>query len=88
MAWSFLILSAASAAAGVALGRVISRRVRSFILIGGVEAALLGGGLSWLPSWGVELPVDAAMAQILASALLAVAAVLLPFSVGAAWSGP
>lgn len=88
MGWSVVILIAASAAAGVAIGRVISRRLRLFILIGGAEAALLGGGLSWLPTRGVELPLDPAAAQLLALGLLATAAVLLPFWLGAAWSGP
>jgi hypothetical protein len=88
MGWSFVILIAASAAAGVALGRVISRRSRLFILIGGAEAALLGSGLAWLPARGVELPLDPAAAQVLVLGLLATAAVLLPFWLGAAWSGP
>ena len=88
MGWSFLILGAASAAAGIALGRVISGRVRWFILIGGVEAALLGGGLVWLASRGVGLPVDSAMVQVMAVGLWATAAVLVPFWAGAAWSGP
>jgi hypothetical protein len=88
MSWSFLILIVVSAAAGVALGRLISRRSRLLILIGGVEAALLGGGLTWLSARGVELPLDSALAQVLALGLLATAAVLLPFCLGAAWSGP
>jgi hypothetical protein len=88
MGWSFFIVSAVSAAAGVALGRVISRRVRQFILIGGMDAALLGGALVWLPSHGVELPMEAALAQALALGMLATAAVLLPFWLGAAWTGP
>jgi hypothetical protein len=88
MGWSFLILMAASAAAGLALGPVLSRRSRLFILIGGTEAALLGGGLIWLPASGVELPLDPAVAQVLPAGLIAIAAVLLPFWAGAAWSGP
>jgi hypothetical protein len=87
MSWAFFILVAASGAAGVALGPLISRRSRLFILIGGVEAALLGGALSWLPAWDVELPVEPAAARLLALALLAAAAVLLPFGSGASWSG-
>jgi len=87
MDWSFFILVAASAAAGAALGHVISRRLRLFILIGGAEAALIGGALTWLPTQGVELPVDPAAAQVLTLVLLATAAVLVPFWVGAAWSG-
>lgn len=88
MTWSFLILVAASVAAGVALGRLVSRRSRLFILIGGAEAALFGGGLTWLSARGVELPLDSAVAEVLALGLLATAAVLLPFCLGAALSGP
>jgi hypothetical protein len=87
MGWAFFILAAASGAAGVALGPVISRRSRVFILIVGIEAALLGGALSWLPAPGVELPVEPAAARLLALALLAAAAVLLSFWSGASWSG-
>jgi hypothetical protein len=48
MGWSFFILSAASAAAGLALGRVVSRKARRFILIGGIEAGLLVLGIAGL----------------------------------------
>ena len=88
MGWSFLILSVMSAAAGVALGRVISRRVRLFVLIGGIEAALLGGGLTWLTRHGLEPSLESGTAHVLALGLLAMAAVLLPFWLGATWSGP
>jgi hypothetical protein len=87
MAWAFFILVVASGAAGVALGPVISRRSRLFLLIGGTEAALLGGALRWLPAQGIELPVEPGAARLLALALLAVAAVLLPFWSGSSWSG-
>jgi hypothetical protein len=87
MGWAFLILIAASGAAGVALGPVIHRRSRLFVLIGGAEAALLGGALTWLPARGVELPLGVGTAQFLGLAFLATAAVLLPFWSGAAWSG-
>jgi hypothetical protein len=87
MGWAFVILIAASGAAGVALGPVIHRRSRLFILVGGVEAALLGGALTWLPARGVELPLGAGAAQLLGLAFLATAAVLLPFWSGAEWSG-
>lgn len=87
MAWAFFILIAASGAAGLALGPLINRRSRLFILIGGTEAALLGGALTWLPTRGVELPLGAGSAQFLGLALLATAAVLLPLWSGASWSG-
>jgi hypothetical protein len=87
MVWAFLILMAASGAAGVALGPVIGRRSRHFILIGGVEAAALSIALTWLTSRGVALPLDSAAAQFLALALLATAALLLPLWLGASWSG-
>lgn len=87
MGWALLILSAASGAAGLALGPVISRRSRLFILVGGVEAALLGGALTWLPTRGVELHPGTGAAQFLSLALLATAAVLLPLWLGASWSG-
>lgn len=87
MVWAFLILSAASGAAGLALGPVIGRRSRLFILIGGIEAALLGGALTWLPTRGVELHLSTGPAEFLGLALLATAAVLLPLWSGASWSG-
>lgn len=88
MLGSFLILIAASAAAGLAVGRVISRRARRFLLIGGLDAAVLGLVLAWLQASGVALPFDPAVAHVLALALLGVAAVLLPFWLAATWSGP
>lgn len=87
MTWALLILAAASAVAGLALGPVIDHRSRRMILLGGVEAALLGGALAWLPQLGVPLPVDPGTRILLAVGLLAVAALLLPLWVGASWSG-
>ena len=87
MAWAFVILIAASAAAGVALGPVIGRTSRLFILIGGAEAALFGSALTWLPARGIELPLDPGVAGLLALIFLATGAVLLPFWCGASWSG-
>lgn len=87
MGWAFFILISASGAAGMALGPVVGRRSRLLILIGGAEAALLGGALSWLASHEVGLPLDPGTGKLLALALLATGAVLLPFWAGAAWSG-
>ena len=87
MVWAFVILIGASGAAGLALGPVISRRARLWILIGGSEAALLGGALIWLQIPGVTLSGGGGAPQFLGLALLATAAVLLPFWSGASWSG-
>lgn len=88
MGWSFIIISAASAAAGLALGRIVGRQARVFILIGGIEAAVLGGALAWLPAYGVEPPLGPGMGQVLELGLLTIAAVLLAFWLGSTWSGP
>lgn len=87
MGWPFLILSAVSAAAGAALGPVIGRRARQFMLLGGVEAAALAVALTWLMNRGVALPLET-VAGALALALLTTATVLLPFWLGATWTGP
>lgn len=87
MTWAFVILAAASGVAGLALGPVIGRRSRRMILLGAIEAALFGGALTWLPQQGVPLPGDPGTLGLLALALVAVAAVLLPFWAGASWSG-
>lgn len=58
------------------------------MLIGGIEAALLGIAVVWLPRQGVELPLESGMGQVLSLGLLAIAAMLLAFWLGATWSGP
>ena len=87
MGWALFILASVSGVAGLALGPVIGRRSRRLILIGGAEAVLIGGALTWLPRLGVALPADPEARGLLALALLATAAVLLPFGAGASWSG-
>lgn len=87
MVWAFVILIGASGAAGLALGPVIDRRARLWMLIGGTEAALLGSALIWLPIVGGTLSGGGGAPRFLGLALLATAAVLLPFWMGASWSG-
>jgi hypothetical protein len=82
----YLILVAVSAAAGLALGRVISRRLRRFMLAGGFAAALLGLALTSLAARGLvrgSLSID-----LMGFALFGTAAILLPFALGAAITGP
>ena len=87
MAWSWLIIAVGSAAAGVGMGRVVSRRVRSVMLVGGVEAVLLGLGLMWLARRGEPL-LSPELAGVLALLLFSIAAVVVPFVVGAWWARP
>ncbi len=81
-------MSAVSAAAGMALGPVISRRARQLMLLGGIEAAVLAGVLTWLLDRGIALPLETGVTTAIALVLLATATVLLPFSLGATWTGP
>lgn len=80
IASEYLILAAVSAAAGLALGRVISQRLRGFICAGSVAAALLGAGLTWSSSRGMV--TETLTVEVVQAALLGVAAVLFPFSPG------
>lgn len=58
------------------------------MLVGGVEAAVLAGLLTWLVNRGVALPLETGVISALALALLAMATVLLPCWLGATWTGP
>lgn len=82
----YLILAAVSAAAGLALGRVIPRRLRRFMLAAGVCAACLGAALTWFSSRGML--GETLTLELVEVALFAVAALLLPFSFGASLTGP
>jgi hypothetical protein len=82
MPWSLLVVGTVSAAAGLGMGRVVSRRVRGFMFLGGVEAILLGLGLLWLARRAQPvLPPE--MAGALALLLFGIGAVAAPFAVGA-----
>ena len=87
MVWAFVILIGASGAAGLALGPVIDRRARLWMLIGGTEAALLGSALIWLPIVGGTLSGGGGAPRFLGLALLATAAGLRPVWMGAARGG-
>ena len=82
----YLILASVSAAAGLALGRVIPRRFRRRMLAGGIGAALLWGALTWF--WSPGIVRDLPTVDLAGSALLGAAAVLLPFSLAAWVTGP
>jgi hypothetical protein len=82
MPWSLLVLGILSAAAGLGMGRVVSRRVRGFMFLGGVEAVLLGLGLLWLGG-RTEPVLPPEMAGVLALLLFGIGAVAAPFAVGA-----
>lgn len=77
-----------SAAAGIALGPVISRRARQFTLLGGIEAAVLAGVLTWLLDRGIALSFETGITTAIGLVLLAAAIVLLSFWLGATWTGP
>jgi hypothetical protein len=86
--WSLLIGVPASAAAGLALGPVVTRRLRRLLLVAGLEAALLGVALRWLSARPDLLPLEGVPAGPLGLGLLALAALLAAFVAGAAWTGP
>ena len=83
MSWSLLIVSGGSAAAGAAMGRVVGRRLRLFMFVGGLEAALLGIALRWLGRRETDPLVDAGSAEVLSLVLFGIAAVTVSFAVGA-----
>jgi hypothetical protein len=82
-----LIVAAGSAAAGFGMGRVVSARVRSLMLLGGAEAVVLALLLRWLARQPAPpLPPD--FAGLVGLVLLGAAAVVLPFAIGAWWAHP
>lgn len=87
MPWPLLIIAGASAAAGFGMGRVVSSRLRGFLVIGGVEAILLALVLRWLAGQPEPL-LPAEFASVMGLLLLGVAAVVLPFAIGAWWAHP
>lgn len=87
MLWALLIVAAGSAAAGFGMGRVVSPRLRGFLLIGGSEALLLALLLRWLAQ-RPEPPLPTEFAGLVALVLLGMSAVVLPFAVGAWWAQP
>jgi hypothetical protein len=82
-----LIVAAGSAAAGFGMGRVVSARVRSLMLLGGGEALVLALLLRWLARQP-EPPLPADFSGVVALVLLGAAAVVLPFALGAWWAHP
>jgi hypothetical protein len=87
MPWPLLIIAGASAAAGFGMGRVVSPRLRGFMLIGGGEAVVLALALRWLAGQPEPL-LPAEFAGVMALLLFGVAAVVLPFAIGAWWAHP
>jgi hypothetical protein len=85
-ATEYLILAAVSAAAGLALGRLIRQRVRRLLFAGGVVAAFLAAALAWASSR--DLVHQALTVDLVGAGLIGAAAVLLPFSLGASLTGP
>jgi hypothetical protein len=87
MPWGLLIVAAGSAAAGFGMGRVVGSRARTLMLLGGSEALLLALVLRWLANRPEPmLPVE--FAGVISLVLLGVAAVVLPFAIGAWWANP
>ena len=82
----YLVLAVVSWAAGLALGRVLHRRTRRYLLAGGVLAALAGAALIWATSH--ELLRGALDTDLLAAGLWGVAAMSMGFAVGASLTGP
>ena len=88
MLGGLLIIAVASAAAGAGMGRVVGRRARMLMFIGGIEAALLALGLRWLAARPGD-PVNApAAAELLTPVLFGIAAVAVPFALGSWWARP
>lgn len=87
MPWALLIVAAGSAAAGFGMGRVVGRRVRGLMLIGGSEAAVLALILRWLARHPEPL-LPPEFAGVIALVLFGIAAVIVPFAVGAWWAHP
>jgi hypothetical protein len=56
--------------------------------VGGVEAVLLGLGLQWVARRGTEPLLSPALADLLALILFGIAAVVIPFALGAWWARP
>lgn len=86
LAPEYLIVAAVSAAAGLALGRVIRQRTRRFLFGWGAGAACLVAALA--SSASRDLVPEGLTVNGAGAALVGVAAVLLPFSAGALLTGP
>jgi hypothetical protein len=81
-----LILAAVSGAAGLALGRIVPRRTRRLLLVGGVAAAVLAAALAWSSARG-SVPGD--LTVLLAeTTTLGTAVLLIAFALGAGLTGP
>ncbi len=91
----YLIMAGGALAAGLALGPIINRQSRQVMIVFGLAAALLGGGLMWPQSRVILarvlafdlLGLGSLGLGFLTSVLFAVAVVLLALAFGAAVTG-
>jgi hypothetical protein len=88
MLGGLLIIAAASAGAGAGMGRVVSRRARMLMFIGGIEAGLIALALRWLAARPGDPVIAPSAAEVLTPVLLGIAAVAVPFALGAWWARP